>query len=388
VKAIAVLPGKRGPQLIELQEPPKIGRGATEVEKVKIKVKAAGISAIDRRIAAGEHFEPPKGATHFVLGHEMVGRVVDVEQADDQFTGGNEIHGINIGDLVVPQVRHGCGQCLQCGRGNTDYCLSGLYKEHGIHEFDGFMSEYVMESARYVVKIPADLEDTALLLPSLAIAEKAVSMCINAKHAMDHPWPFPDHNYHSEDWGEGKAGIVWGGTDVAVLIACLLVTGGMKTYLIAGNPGEGTLASILKNIGVHYLELQKMDVNSVIKDAGRIDMIFEASGAAQIDFRMMESMGRCCITTFTTTPAIGKTVNIDANALMRQCVVGSQSLVGVASASRQHYERALKRLQTLKEQYGSTLRRIITHVYNFTQYAEAFDEADSEVIKSILTFGD
>ncbi|MGA2262482.1 MAG: alcohol dehydrogenase catalytic domain-containing protein [Acidobacteriota bacterium] len=388
MRAIAVLPGKKGPHLIELPNPPRIGRGATEVERVVIKVKEVGISAIDRRIASGEHFEPPKGATHFVLGHEMLGRVVDVEQADEQFTGGNEIHGINIGDLVVPQVRHGCGQCIQCARGNTDYCLNGLYQERGIHQLDGFMSDYVMESARYLIKVPSDLEDVALLLPSLAIAEKAVSMCINAKHAMDHPWPFPDHSYHFEDWGEGKAGVVWGGTDIAVLIACLLVAGRMKTFLIADNPSGGTLASIVRDIGAVYVEQRGMDVHSIVREAGRIDMIYEASGSPAIDFQMTELMGRCCILTFTTTPAPGRAVNIDANGLMRQCVIGSQSLVGVSSASRQHYEQALKSLRRLKEQYGSAMKQIITHRYDLMQYQAAFAEDGGEAIKSLLTFGD
>ncbi len=56
-----------------------------------------------------------------------------------------------------------------------DFCYTGLFTERGINQRHGFMTEFVVEEARYINLVPAALRDVAVLVEPLTIAEKAVT---------------------------------------------------------------------------------------------------------------------------------------------------------------------------------------------------------------------
>ena len=95
MKAIAVIPGK--PRSIHLAELPKPslqdipnGRG------VLVKVLRVGLCGTDKEIDAGEHGQAPQGQDFLVIGHECIGRVVEV---------GEQVTELAPVDHVVPTVR-------------------------------------------------------------------------------------------------------------------------------------------------------------------------------------------------------------------------------------------------------------------------------------------
>lgn len=381
MKAIGIVPGTKRLELLELEKP-QVRDVMVDAEKVLIEVKEIGISAIDRRIAAGEPCEVQPGAKHLVLGHEAVGRLVQHAFRGDEMTG------LHKGDLVVPMVRRGCGLCFNCIRGNHDLCLTGSYEESGIHLLDGYMSEYIIKEGKYVIGVPSDLEDVAVLLSPLSLVERAVAQGISANHRMDHPYPFPEHSYHHVDWGVGKTGVVVGGTDVAILAALLFRINSLKTYLIADNPGGGYLASLVEEIGATYIQSGAAPIDHVVKQVGRVDMIIEATGAAKFDTNMLKFMGECGVMIFTTVPGTVAGDSIDANSFMRALTLRNQIMLTAASANHRWYELGLEDLRRFKDQFGSAISKIITHRYPFQDYEAAFAARDGEFIKAILETGD
>ena len=162
MKAIVAEPPKRNSvKLVELHKPiPKQG-------EVLLRTQCVGIDGTDREIDEGIYGTPPEGFDCIVLGHEAIARVQDI---------GEQVLDFSEGDLVVPTVRRPCEEnCLNCRVGETDMCLTGNYFEHGIYRLHGFASEYALSDADFLVKIPSRLEDVAVLLEPLSIAEKAVS---------------------------------------------------------------------------------------------------------------------------------------------------------------------------------------------------------------------
>lgn len=80
---------------------------------VVLEVEAAGICGSDLHVYHGREIGLDRGT---VLGHEYVGRVVEI---------GDEIHALAIGDRVVGPFTTNCGGCFYCRRGLTCRCPSG-----------------------------------------------------------------------------------------------------------------------------------------------------------------------------------------------------------------------------------------------------------------------
>src|SRR4051812_11176544 len=118
MKAIALKPGTTEVALIDMEEPQ-----ISADDEVKMKILQVGICGTDREEAAGGRADAPEGKTQLVLGHEMLGQVVETGSAVTQ---------IKKGDYGVFMVRRGCGACKACLHDRSDMCYTGRYKERGI----------------------------------------------------------------------------------------------------------------------------------------------------------------------------------------------------------------------------------------------------------------
>ncbi|MFJ3230816.1 zinc-binding dehydrogenase [Streptomyces sp. NPDC086787] len=97
-----------------------------------------------------------------VLGHEMVGRVIEV---------GADVTGFAVGDLVVPGSGVSCGTCRWCTAGRTNLCAT--YYTIGLHA-DGGLAERVNVPARITRAVGNLSPDVAIMAQPLAVALHAV----------------------------------------------------------------------------------------------------------------------------------------------------------------------------------------------------------------------
>ena len=146
MKAIAVVPGKAGTlHLTELPKPTvqdiPNGRG------VLVKVLRVGLCGTDREIIAAEYGQAPPGYEGLVIGHECLGRVVEV---------GEQVTELAPGDYVVPTVRRP-GSSMYDQNGQYDMTTDDTYYERGINLLHGYLTEYVVEEPEYLVKVPSEL---------------------------------------------------------------------------------------------------------------------------------------------------------------------------------------------------------------------------------------
>lgn len=126
-KMLAVVKEKPEPGVVIKEVPvPKPGK-----DEVLIKVKAASICGTDISIYdwtpwAQGHIAPP-----IVIGHEVVGEVVEINSDDPQ--------GLSVGDLVSSETHIFCGKCYQCRIGNKHICenmqLFGIGRNGGFAEY-------------------------------------------------------------------------------------------------------------------------------------------------------------------------------------------------------------------------------------------------------------
>lgn len=127
---------------------------------VLIDIDYAGICHSDIHTARGEW-----GAIAYpqVVGHEIVGRVVEI---------GSDVTRHAVGDLVgVGCQSNSCRTCEQCLLGHDQYCLKGNTQTYDSVDADGTItqggySEMVVTNEDFVLRIPAGL-DAARTAPLL-----------------------------------------------------------------------------------------------------------------------------------------------------------------------------------------------------------------------------
>lgn len=135
------------------------------VNQVLIKVHACGVCRTDLHILDGELTRPK---LPLVLGHEIVGEVVEL---------GRNVNEFNIGDVVgVPWLGWTCGECKFCKSGRENLCDKAKFTGYTI---DGGYAEYSAANTKYCFKIPDDYDKmgAAPLLCAGLIGYRSYKMC-------------------------------------------------------------------------------------------------------------------------------------------------------------------------------------------------------------------
>src|SRR5205823_1665170 len=155
MRAVVTRPGAARAWVAEIPEPTFENTDDVVVEMLRV-----GVCGTDRHVMArpiGDVRALPKDADYLVMGHEAVGRVVRL---------GSQVNSLKLGDVVVPTVRRGCGECAACAVDQSDLCFTGRIKERGIPTWalargpaDGPAARLIERSgATYVPLQEVDLE--------------------------------------------------------------------------------------------------------------------------------------------------------------------------------------------------------------------------------------
>jgi propanol-preferring alcohol dehydrogenase len=114
-----------------------------------VAVHACGVCRTDLHVAEGDL---PVHREHVIPGHEVVGEVIEVgPDAGETFT---------VGDRVgIAWLRHTCGVCKYCHRGNENLCPQSRYTGW---DADGGYAEFATVPAAYAHPLPSGYSDSEL----------------------------------------------------------------------------------------------------------------------------------------------------------------------------------------------------------------------------------
>lgn len=129
--------------------------------EVLVKVKAGGICGSDMHVY---HGSSPVATYPRVIGHEVVGEIVEK---------GTGVTAFNAGDRVAMDPVISCGECYQCRIGRNNVCRN--LKVRSAH-VDGGFQEYVVLPQHSIYLLPYQLswEEGAMIEP-FTIAEQVCS---------------------------------------------------------------------------------------------------------------------------------------------------------------------------------------------------------------------
>ncbi len=296
--AIAIRP--RQPDSLHLTEIPRDEPGPGQV---LLKIRQVGVCGTDRELMRAHFGSPPPGEEVLVLGHEMLGEVVAI---------GPGVEGFAPGDLATATVRRP-DDCPACAAGQPDMCQWHQYTERGIGGLHGYMTETVVEEARWLVPVPKALAEIGILTEPLSVVEKALRQA-NLIQRRINSW-------------DPKTAIVFGSGPIGILGTLMLRERGIDVVTIGRRPKPLLAAEIVAAAGARYMAARESDLKEIAAELPPIDLILEASGRPDPLFPAMEILGNNGVLVLLSGGRSGEAVMVSPAAI-------NGSLLAVADLAR------------------------------------------------------
>jgi threonine dehydrogenase-like Zn-dependent dehydrogenase len=356
ITGIAIRPGMPDSlHLTELPNPPM------EDDEVRVRVRRVGICGTDREIIAGHFGVAPPGSDDLVIGHEVLGDVIDA---------GDRVTSVALGDLVVATVRRPDG-CPACRAGQPDMCLWRTYTERGIIGAHGYMTESFVEHPAYLVKIPPALEPIAILLEPLSGVEKALRQARLIQRRI-------------KGW-EPATAVVLGAGPIGLLGTLLLRAEGFAVVTVARTPAPNRAAEIVTGSGARYVSTRETPLAELAAALPNVDLILECTGQSGPAFDAMRMLGDNGVLILHSITGGDASATIPADLINRQMVLGNKVVVGSVNAGYEDFISGAGHLQQFERHWPGLAGRLITHrlrgLHDYRQITTARDGGIKAVIE-------
>ena len=350
MKAVAVVPGK--PHSVHLADLPKPsldeipgGRG------VLVKVLRVGVDGTDKEINAAEYGAPPAGFDFLVIGHEGFGQVEAV---------GPSVTEVRPGDYVVATVRRPGGSIYDV-IGTNDMTTDDTYFERGINLRHGFLTEYYVDDAEFIVKVSGGLRQVGVLLEPMTVVEKGIAQAYEIQRRL-------------RVWRPRRAAVMGAGT-IGLLATLVLRLRGLQVTTFGLSRKPYLNSDLVEAIGARYESTADIPILDAARKYGPFDVIFEATGYSPIVFDSMQSLAKNGVLVLSSVTGGDRKVEVPADKINLEFVLGNKVMVGTVNANREYFELGVRDMAQADAEYAGWLTRLLTHpVKGLENYRELFDK--------------
>jgi len=350
MKAVAVVPGK--PNSVHLADLPKPsvdeipgGRG------VLVKVLRVGVDGTDKEINAAEYGAPPAGFEFLVIGHEGFGQVEAV---------GSNVTQVRPGDYVVATVRRPGGSIYDL-IGTNDMTTDDTYFERGINLRHGFLTEYYVDDAEFIVKVSRGLRDVGVLLEPMTVVEKGIAQAYEIQRRL-------------RVWRPHRAAVMGAGT-IGLLATLVLRLRGLQVTTFGLSRKPYLNSDLIEAIGARYESTADVPIPDGARKYGPFDLIFEATGYSPVVFDSLQALGKNGVLVLSSVTGGDRKVEVPADKINLEFVLGNKVMVGTVNANREYFELGVRDIAQAEAEYAGWLKRLLTHpVKGLENYQELFDK--------------
>jgi len=350
MKAIAVIPGN--PDTVHLREVPKPHlNGTGNGRGVLVKVLRVGVDGTDKEINAAEYGAAPDGDSFLILGHESFGQVEAV---------GPNVTELKPGDYVVATVRRP-GSSIYDQIGTNDMTTDDTYYERGINLCHGFLAEYYVDDADFIVKVPQGLKHVGVLLEPTTVVEKGIAQAYEIQRRL-------------RVWRPRKAAVMGAGT-IGLLATLVLRLRGLEVTTFGLTPKPYLNSDLIEALGARYQPTREMPILDGAKEYGPFDLIFEATGASSVVFESMQALGKNGVLVLSSVTGGDRKIEVPADRINLEFVLGNKVMVGTVNANREYFETGVRDMAQAEAEYPGWLSRLLTHpVKGLENYSELLDK--------------
>ena len=353
MKAISVFPGKpNSVHLAELNKPSvdevSNGRG------VLVKVLRVGVDGTDKEINAAEYGASPSGYDFLVIGHEGFGEVEAV---------GPNVTELKPGDYVVATVRRP-GRSIYDLIGTNDMTTDDVYYERGINLRHGFLTEYYVDDADFIVKVPQGLKRVGVLLEPFTVVQKGIHQAYEIQRRL-------------KVWHPKRAAVMGAGT-IGLLATLTLRLRGIEVTTFGRTEKPYLNANLLEELGARYISTRDTPILDAAKQFGPLDIIFEATGNSGVVFDSMQALGKNGVLVLSSVTGGDKMVEVPADRINLEFVLGNKVMVGTVNANREYFEMGVRDMAQSEAEYPGWLAKLLTDpVSGLENFGELFKKLTS-----------
>ena len=196
--------------------------------------------------------------------------------------------------------------------GRNDITSEEVYYERGINLCHGFLTEVFVDDAEYIVKVPKNLKHLGVLSEPASVCAKAIEQAFLAQHRLQVWYP--------------KRAFVLGAGQIGLLATMMLRLRGIEVFTLATTPPPQRKSSIVEAYGATYVSARQKSMLELAQEVGRPDLIFEATGNAEVCFRAMEVLSHNGVLIWTSITGGKHEVTIDAAKINLEWVLGNKLL--------------------------------------------------------------
>ncbi len=305
----------------------------------------------------------PEGDDFLVIGHENLGRVVEV--------GPNVPGWLRPGALVVATVRR---------PGHSIFDLIGMQDmttdepmERGINRLHGYLAEAYVDDAAFLVPLPDSLEAVGVLLEPLTVAEKGIRQAFEIQRRM-------------KVWRPERAAVLGAGT-IGLLTALALRLRGIEVAVYSRRKAPYLNSELLDAIGARYMSSSDTSLQLLNEAAGPFDFILDASGHSPLALGAAEILGTNGVLVLASVTGGDQTAELPTDHINQGFVLGNKVMVGTVNAHRDDFVAGVEDLLRSEAFYPGWLGQLIT---TRVQGLENHDEMlrhlrdDKDAIKVVL----
>lgn len=350
MRAIAVFPGKPGSVHLADLPMPNV-REVPNGRGVLVRVLRVGVDGTDKEINAAEYGAAPEGYDFLTIGHEGFGQVEAV---------GANVTELKPGDYVVATVRRP-GKSVYDLIGTNDMTTDDTYFERGINLRHGFLTEYYVDDAEFIVKIPQGLKEVGVLLEPMTVVEKGIHQAYEIQRRL-------------KVWRPKKAAVMGAGT-IGLLAALVLRLRGLEVTVFGRTPKPYLNSDLLEAIGARYETTDSLTALEGAKKYGPFDLIFEATGYSPIVFDSMQALGKNGVLVLSSVTGGDRKIEVPADKINLEFVLGNKVMVGTVNANREYFELGVRDMAQAQAEYPCWLKKLLTHpVKGLENYRELLDK--------------
>jgi threonine dehydrogenase-like Zn-dependent dehydrogenase len=244
--------------------------------------------------------------------------------------------------------------------GLQDMTTDNQYFERGINLRHGYLTEYYVEDEEFVVKMPKGLKEVGVLLEPMTVAQKGLTQAYEIQRRL-------------KVWRPRRAAVMGTGT-LGLLASLVLRLRGLEVTAFGRTPQPYLNADLLEGIGARYVNTAERSIGDASAAYGPFDLIFEGTGSSAVVFDSMRVLAKNGVLVLTSITGGNHRLEIPADRINLEFVLGNKVMVGSVNASRENFETGVRDMSQAEAEYPGWLRRLLTHpVRGLDRYGELFD---------------
>src|SRR6185369_10872611 len=243
------------------------------------------------------------------------------------------------------------------------------YYERGINLLHGYLAEYYVDDAEFIVKVPRGLKEVGVLLEPMTVVQKGITQAYEIQRRL-------------KVW-KPKRGAVLGAGTIGLLAMLTLRLRGIEVVTFGKTPKPYRNSDLVEELGAAYISTDDISVADFAKQNGAFDLIFEATGYSPIVFDAMQALAKNGVLVLSSVTGGDRKVEVPADKLNLEFVLGNKVMVGTVNANREYFENGAKDMAQAVLEYGDWLKKLLTHpvkgLENFTKLFETLTTATGAI---------